>query len=294
MIIKYRVHEVAKDFDVGSKEIVDLLAKYFGDVKKAQTALEEKELDIIFESLTQGSQVENFDAYFATAISDEERKAKKREAAQASAEKEQEKRAAEKKAAPAQNKDAKPSAQTPQAGKPAQSGGSAPEAPKREFKPSVPPAPRKKKSNDPDKPMQARTKGEKLTIDTRGGDVQLDKYNERYETIAPANKSAMDDSMVYKQKLKQKSQQYRKQGVGTRMRRRETEAERLKRIAEERAKKTLVITVPEEISVSDLAALLKMTAAEVVKKLFALGVMATVNEIIDYDTAEIVATELGS
>ena len=74
----------------------------------------------------------------------------------------------------------------------------------------------------------------------------------------------------------------------------ETEAERLKRIEAERAKKTLVITVPEEISVGDLAAMLKRTAAEVIKKLFSFGVMASVNEIIDYDTAEIVATELGA
>ena len=77
--------------------------------------------------------------------------------------------------------------------------------------------------------------------------------------------------------------------------RRETEAERLKRIAAERAKKPQIhIQVPEEITVGDLAALLHMTAAEVIKKLFALGQMATVNEVIDYDTAEIVATELGA
>ena len=288
MIIKYRVHEVAKDFDIGSKEIVDLLAKYFGDVKKAQTALEEKELDIIFESLTQKSQVESFDAYFATAMSDEERKAKKREAAEASSKKAETSAQPEINRAQERKSESKPGSQGAVAAKPSQ-------GVKKEFKPSVPPAPQKKKSNDPDKPMQARTKGEKLTIDTRGGDVQLDKYNERYETIAPTNKSTMGDNVVSKQKLKQKSQQYRRQGsMGTRMRRRETEAERLKRIAEERAKKTLIITVPEEISVGDLAALLKMTAAEVVKKLFSLGVMATVNEIIDYDTAEIVATELGA
>ena len=77
--------------------------------------------------------------------------------------------------------------------------------------------------------------------------------------------------------------------------RRETKAERLKRIAAERAKKPqLHIQVPEEITVGELAALLHMTAAEVIKKLFALGQMATVNEVIDYDTAEIVATELGA
>ena len=102
----------------------------------------------------------------------------------------------------------------------------------------------------------------------------------------------MNDNNATKQKLKQKSQQYRKQGM--RSGKKETEAERLKRIEAERAKKTLVITVPEEISVGDLAAMLKRTAAEVIKKLFSFGVMASVNEIIDYDTAEIVATELGA
>ncbi|HZJ75799.1 MAG TPA: translation initiation factor IF-2, partial [Clostridia bacterium] len=150
---------------------------------------------------------------------------------------------------------------------------------------------KQKKAADPNAAVQSRTKGEKLVINTRASNVELDKYNERYENIASANRPA-NDNVATKQKLKQKSQQYRRQGM--RSRRRESEAERLKRIAEERAKKTLVITVPEEITVGALAMLLKMTAAEVIKKLFALGVMANVNEVIDFDTAEIVATELGA
>ncbi|MBR5321005.1 MAG: translation initiation factor IF-2, partial [Clostridia bacterium] len=84
----------------------------------------------------------------------------------------------------------------------------------------------------------------------------------------------------------------RKQGM--RSGKKETEAERLKRIAAERAKKPPVITVGDEITVGELASRLKMTAAEVIKKLFTLGMMASVNEVIDYDTAEIVATELGA
>ena len=116
-------------------------------------------------------------------------------------------------------------------------------------------------------------------------------YNEKYENIAPANHH-QSDNMVKKQKLKQKSQQYRKQGM--RSGKKETEAERLKRIAAERAKKPPVITVGDEITVGELASRLKMTAAEVIKKLFSLGMMASVNEVIDYDTAEIVATELGA
>ena len=67
MINKYRVHEVAKDFDVPSKEILDIVSKHFDGQKKSMTALEEAELDVIFEIVTQENSVENFDAYFASA-----------------------------------------------------------------------------------------------------------------------------------------------------------------------------------------------------------------------------------
>ena len=65
MMNKYRVHEVAKDFDKPSKSVIDLLGEYFEEPKKHMTALEEKELDVIFETFTQQNEVESFDAYFA-------------------------------------------------------------------------------------------------------------------------------------------------------------------------------------------------------------------------------------
>ena len=102
----------------------------------------------------------------------------------------------------------------------------------------------------------------------------------------------MNDNSSNKQKLKQKSQQYnKKKGFS---KKRETEQERMERIQAERAKKTLVVKIPEEITVGDLANLLRRTAAEVIKEMFKLGVMASVNQSIDFDTAEIVATELGA
>lgn len=262
MVIKYRVHEVSKDFDKPSKDVIELVGKYFGGApKKHMTALEDEELDVIFDTFTQQNQVENFDAYFA-AIKEPvpEKKA----------------------AAPAKDsgKTAPKGTGKPAGNKPAPRGQQAPAA---QQKPATP---------KQDKPVQARTKGDMRHVDTRAGHVELDKYNERYEKIAPTQ--VVNDQTVNKQKLKQKSQQYRRQG-GMRRSRRETESQRLARIAAERARKPqMVIKVPEEISVSDLAAMLKMTASEVIKKLMTLGVMATVNEIIDYDTAEIVATELGA
>ncbi len=287
MNIKYRVHEVAKDFDIASKEISDILNTYFGDPKKAQTALEEKELSVIFEVLTQRFAVGSFDAYFAMQKSDEERQKEKQALEEAEAKKAQaQKQPVSGKTAVAPQKGAPPKNGEPARPESAQS--------PRKNGPSMPfmkNPEKKKKADDPNAPIQSRTKGERLTVDTRSVSVELDKYNERYETIAPQR--TISDNTTNKQKLKQKSQQYRKQ-QGMRSRRRESEAERLKRIAEERAKKTLVITVPEEIMVGELAALLKMTATEVIKKLFSLGVMANINQVIDFETAEIVATELGA
>ena len=274
MINKYRVHEVAKDFDVSSKSVLELLGKHFEGQKKSMTALEENELDVIFEVYTKENSVESFDAYFATA--NEPKKEEKAEEPKA------EEKVAEKAAeVPAEkgNKDKK--------AEPAKQN----KAPEKAAQPQNNPP--KKKEKDPNAKPQSRTKGEARTVDTRANNVDLEKYNERYENIAPANRGVQNDKTVNKQKLKQKSQQYRKQGM--RSSRRETEQERLQRIAAERAKKPqLKIQVPEEITVGALAELLHMTAAEVIKKLFMLGQMASVNEVIDYDTAEIVATELGA
>ena len=283
MINKYRVHEVAKDFNIKSNIVLELLAKYFDDQKKHMTALEEPELDVIFETFTQQNQVESFDAYFALA----------------EAKKEAPKPEKKEETTPAEPAESKTEAPKPdgKSGKPAQ-GKPLPTQPQAgQKKPAAQPQQMpKKKPKDANRTPQARTKGESRTVDTRGdGNVNLDKYNEKYENIAPVNKTLQNDHSVNKQKLKQKSQQYRKQG-GVRRSRKETEAERLKRIAAERAKKPqLVIKVPEQLTVGELAAMLKRTAAEVIKKMFTeLGMMATVNEVIDFDTAELIATELGA
>ena len=131
---------------------------------------------------------------------------------------------------------------------------------------------------------------ESYRIDTRSTNVDLDKYNERYDNIAPASKYG--DNYQKKQKIHQKSQQYRK---GNRSSKRETEQDRLRRMQLEKIKaKPIEITVGDEITVAELASRLKKTAAEVIKKLMTLGMMVSANEVIDYDTAEIVATELGA
>ena len=275
--VKYRIHEVGKDFGVSSKVIMEMLEKHVDiSTKNHMTALEDLELDIIFDTFTQQTAVANFNEYFAT-VSEAKPKPKAK--------------AEEPKAEPAPEKAAEKTADSKPADKKAD--GKKPEGKKPDAPAAKQPEQPKKKEKDRTAPLQARTKGEKRTIDTRADNVQLEKYNEHYENIVPVNKSqGIQDSSVRKQKLNQKSKQYRKQG--TRTHRRETEQERIKRIEAERANKKITIVIPEEITVGDLALKLKMTAAEVIKKLFALGQMATINDVLDYDTAEIVATELGA
>ena len=283
MITKYKVNEVAKDFGLNNKEIIEVLGKFYEEPKKAQTALDTKELDVLFDVLTQENSVESFNAYFATKKVEEKKEEKVQKSAPKKEEKKAEPKKEEKTQKPAPKKEEK-KAEVPQKKdekKPAEN--------KQHGQSTANPF--KKNEKKKDGPMQSRTKGEMRTIDTRADNVELEKYNEKYENIAPVH--SINDNVQTKQKLKQKSQQYRKQ-QGMRSKRKESEAERLKRIEAERAKKTLVITVPEEITVGDLAAMLKRTAAEVIKKLFSLGMMATVNQVIDFDTAEIVATELGA
>ncbi len=266
---KYKIHELAKDFNINSKEVIEILTSNGFEEKKSMKTLENKELDVIFEVLTKKHEVSSFDEYFAAGAS----KKPEKEAAPKAEEKKPEKepaKKAEKKPEPNQEKaEKKPAAKK--------------EAPKAEEKKT------EKKPESKDHKIQARTKGEARRVDTRASNVNLDKYNEKYDEMASSSTRGRDMG-PNKQKLKQKSQQYNKKKG-----KKETEAERLKRIAEERAKRPqIVVKVPDEITVGELAAQLKMTAAEVIKKLFSFGVMATVNEVIDFDTAEIVATELGA
>ena len=260
MVIKVKVSDVAKDFGKTNKDIISILSNYCEGKKTANTVLEENELNIIFEKLTQDNSVKSFDSYFNSGKkADNTKKApKKPQESKKTGNKKHENQAAILQMAE--------------------------QAAKRDEEKA------KKKAG---KTPQARTKGEARRVDTRVNTVDLEKYNQKYEDIAPA--SQMNDYQS-KQKLSQKSKQYRKkkpQGIHARSKK-ETEAQRLARIAEQRKKQQITIEVPEEITVGELSNLLRMTATEVIKKLMVLGVMATVNEVIDYDTAEIVATELGA
>lgn len=296
MMIKYRVHEVAKDFDVPSKDIVSLLGKFFDEPKKSQTALEENELDIIFEYMTQNNQVESFDSYFAAGekAREERRKAEAKAKEEKLAEQARiaEEFAAMARAAKAEKEGKAAPAPTDKKTDKTKTAADAKTAPEKKEKPSAPagtkqPMPEKKKKA----PSVAPNRGpaEIRKVDMHSAYVELDRYNEKYESIA-SDKGVNTQTQNRQQIKKRPQQNYAKKGP-----KRETEADKLRRIQLERIKKMpLKITIGDEITVGDLAAKLKKTAAEVIKQLMLLGVMATITQTIDYDTAEIVATELGA
>ncbi|MBQ9842095.1 MAG: translation initiation factor IF-2 [Clostridia bacterium] len=255
MMIKYRVSDVAKDFGVQSKEIIAILAEHNLSGKKSATALEEHELDVIFEHYTQKHNTDNLDAYFATANERKKEEPKKEETVVVMTEEEH--------AAKSQ-----PKAPQTVAGKP---------------------VPQQKKQGNKQQPApQPKAPQERRTVDTRKPQqMASNKYDEKFDMMAQtSNRVRGDGGGIKKQKINQKSKQNWKKP-----RRKETEAERLKRIDMERKKKQATIQVGDVITVGELAARLKATSAEVIKKLMLMGVMASVNQEIDFDTAYLVAEE---
>ena len=256
MMIKYRVREVAKDLDIPNKDVIDILAKYFPEPKKYMTALTEEELDVVFEAFTQQRSMKSLDEYFAQRASQE---------------------AAPAPAAPAQQA-------APRQEKPQQKGQPQQKAAEKQEKRPAPQA-----QQQPAAPAQEQPKHQptRRVVDTRSSNVNIDKYNEKYDQLADQKVKTRTDNVVTKQKFPNRNQQKRGQRRG----KRETEAERLNRIARERAAKHITIEVPDEITVGEFALRLKVSAPEVIKKLMSLGVFATINDTIDFDTAVLVADE---
>ncbi|MBE6766898.1 MAG: translation initiation factor IF-2 [Ruminococcaceae bacterium] len=314
MMVKYKVSDLAKDFGLQSKDIVAILVNELQSTKKTSSTLDEAELDLIFDVLTKENEVKSFDAYFETGAKAREAAAKERkaekdrklaeqmaileqmkaaaaaaEAAKNPAPAKEEVPKAEKKPAPVKAEPKGEPKPEPKAEKKAEAPKTEPKAEKVEKKaePEILVAPPKKKKVPGEAPN--RGPAQILHVDTRTSNVDIERYNEKYENIAPAN--TMRDNMQRKQKIKQKSQDYHRPKNA----KRETEADKLRRLQLERIKKTpITVTVGEEITVGELAAAMKKTAAEVIKELMKLGMMTTVNQVIDYDTAEIVVTEMGA
>ena len=263
---KYRVHEVAKDFNKNSKDITDILTKYATTPKNHMQPLGDRELSLIFEYLTQHNQVESIESIYADVYREPKAAAKETPAAGKE----------EQRTAPAQQQNQK-------GGKPV----------KEHTAPVNKPAAQAEqpKTQPVQQPSRPTTRvPEKKVVDTRkSGNVNLEKYDQRLEDLAAGKTKQMQAG---KQKFQGRNQ--RKGGFQGGNKRRQEEQEKMRRLQMEIAKKTpLTVKIPDEIGVGELASRMKKTGAEVVKTLMKNGVMASLSDVIDFDTAAIIAEELG-
>ena len=263
MMIKYPIHKVAKDFKKGgkelpSKEVMDILTQYGHTPKNHMQPLTDEELSIVFEYLTQHNQIDSIESVYADTY--HEPKAPEKAAP----------KAAEKKPAPQEKK-------------------AAPAAEQKEEKAA--PAPQKPQTETVQRPTGVR---EKKVVDTRGGPaVNLDKYDERLESFTSERQTQGGGKQKFQGRNAQR-QRGGKQAGNFGNKRKQEEQDRMRRLQLEIAKKAPVkVLIPDEISVGELASRMKKTGAEVVKCLMKNGVMASLSEIIDFDTAAIIAEEMG-
>ena len=278
MEIKYKIKEVADDFAMPAKDVIEAVGKFFPKPKSSSQNLSEEQLNVVFDYITQNHQISSLEEVFAAAkpkeAHAESAPAPQPQSAQPSPAAQQKPQSApvQKPAAPAQ--------------RPAQNAPAAQQKPQTQPRPQPSAQPSAKPQSQP----QPERKRERRVIDTSAVTVNADRYDDRVDSLVSER---VQNYQSGKQKIgnkNKKQQQAKKFGSKTRS----EEQEKMRRLQLEIAKKAqLVVKIPDEITVGELASRMKKTAVEVIKCLLKNGVMATVNQTIDFDTAEFVAVELG-
>ena len=278
MEIKYKIKEVADDFAMPAKDVIEAVGKFFPKPKSSSQNLSEEQLNVVFDYITQNHQISSLEEVFAAAkpkeAPAESAPAPQPQSAQPSPAAQQKPQSApvQKPAAPAQ--------------RPAQNASAAQQKPQTQPRPQSSAQPSAKPQSQP----QPERKRERRVIDTSAVTVNADRYDDRVDSLVSER---VQNYQSGKQKIgnkNKKQQQAKKFGSKTRS----EEQEKMRRLQLEIAKKAqLVVKIPDEITVGELASRMKKTAVEVIKCLLKNGVMATVNQTIDFDTAEFVAVELG-
>ena len=266
--VKYRVKDVAVDFGMDTKEITAIVANYFEKPKSNMQVLTDEQLNVLFDHLTQHNQISSVEQVFAAAM------APKKEAAPAPKEAAPAPKAAEKAPAP---KSAKEPEQRPQ--------------------PKSAPAKENKgvKEAKETKAAEPQRKRERRVVDTSAVTVNSERFDDRVDVLVTEREQNFTGG---KQRIggrgsKKKQQQKKGKFTGGNKSRNE-EQEKMRRLQLEIAKKTpLTVKIPDEITVGELASRMKKTAAEVIKCLMRNNILAAINQTIDFDTAEYVATEMG-
>ncbi len=255
-IEKYRVKEVAADFGIQSKTVTEIVAKFFEKPKSSAQVLTEEQLNVVFDYITQTNQIESLEVVFAVAPAPKKEEPKVEEV---------------KEAPKAEEK---------------------PEAPKAQPKPEAPKAQPKPEAPKPAAPVQPERKRERRVVDTSAVQVNADRFDDRVDDMVS---DRIRDYAGGKQRIGKKGQpQSKKESKFKGAKARNEEQEKLRRLQMEVARKAPVtVKIPDEITVGELASRMKKTAGEVIKCLMKNGVMAGLNQTIDFDTAEFVAVEMG-
>ena len=267
--VKYRVKEVAADFGVAPKEIVEIVGQFFEKPKSNTQVLTEDELNVVFDRISRNHQIASLEQVFAVQPKPVKADAPKKV-----------KEEKETKPQEAPNAEAKPQETPKTEAKPQ-------EAPKTE------PAAQPEKPAKAEKPKEPERKRERRVVDTSAVQVNSARFDDRVDNLISERAQNYQGG---KQRIggKKGQQQNKKDNKFRGSKQRNEEQEKLRRLQMEVARKApLTVKIPEEITVGELASRMKKTAGEVIKLLMKNGIMAAINQTIDFDTAEYVATEMG-
>ena len=255
-LVKYRLKEVAADFEVAPKVIVEIISKYFEKPKSNTQVLTDDELNLVFEYMTVNNQIQSLEQVFAVQPKPKAEPVKE-----------------EPKAEPVKEA---PKAEKKPEGKP-------------QAKPQTAPQPKPEK---PEKPKEPERKRERRVVDTSAVQVNSARFDDRVDSLISERAQNFQGG---KQRIGgKKGQQQNKKDMRKGNKARNEEQEKMRRLQMEVARKAPVtVKIPDEITVGELASRMKKTAGEVIKTLMINGVMAGINQVIDFDTAEFVATEMG-
>ena len=297
MTVKYKVSDFAKDLNVSAKKVLDELAAMGSTGKKNSSTLEENELNYLLEKFSKDNSVASLDEYLNSAKQPAQPEKKAEKKAEKPAEKKAEPKAAEKKP------EAKPAAPAAKAEQPKANNNNNKHGEKKneqhkkreEKTVSLSELAREtgaKASAAPAQSVSVRREDSQVTVDTRTVDVNVDRFDARYDDLASTKNTEnrrKPTPQGNKQKFTQRGQRQRQQFQKGK---RETEFERLQRIQLEKARNAqLKVMIPDEITVGELAARLKQQAGKVIAKFMQMGEMHAINDVIDFDTASLLAEE---
>ena len=303
MIVKYKVSDFAKDLNLSAKKVLDELAAMGSTGKKNSSNLEENELNYLLEKFSKDSSVTDLNEFLNSAKAPKEEPKPAEKKAEKKTEKKPEAPKAEEKPAqkPAEKKPeqkAQPAAQQNQQAKAGSKHGDKKneQHKKREEKTvSLSELAREtgaKASTAPAQAVSVRREDNQVTVDTRTVDMNVDRFDARYDDLASTKNTEnrrKPTPQGNKQKFTQRGQRQRQQFQKGK---RETEFERLQRIQLEKARNAqLKVSIPDEITVGELAARLKQQAGKVIAKFMQMGEMHAINDVIDFDTASLLAEE---